>query len=436
MQEDNHNFLRVRIMDSSKRMFVGSLAAVGALGAALTSASAQAASANGSNLVRVGPGGDFATIQDAIESISDASESNPYAVLIEPGRYNLASVGRPIVLRPWVSLVGVDRNAVWIETDGDNNILCANDVVMSNISVSGPTGTLIQNNQPQLKDFVVNNVRLVCDGVGPAFGSTQFIARLEMRDCTIQTQGTGLDFPAGGRIYLHDCNIHLFGSSQSPHIGIDASSYCRIFVFGGKIGSGYGYDDIVETDQDVIGVRTDANFDGRVVMHGVWSICRNNGAPAGTNINCIRVEGPNGWVRLFGGYYQAENDIGQGRPKTITNPGQGKIEIYGTRILHYGEGPVYSTNQIGLQRYSKVDDGKILYRGGLLLFNAAAGGFTVKLPWAMATEQYILKKIDNTNNPVTISGNGYRIDGQTSVILARPYDKVHLRFDGSNYLIV
>ena len=62
--------------------------------------------ASNPNLAIVGVGGDYPTIQAAIDSISGASVTNPYLVYVLPGVYDLASENRADHLKPYVNIDG------------------------------------------------------------------------------------------------------------------------------------------------------------------------------------------------------------------------------------------------------------------------------------------------------------------------------------------
>lgn len=65
-----------------------------------------------------------------------------------------------------------------------------------------------------------------------------------------------------------------------------------------------------------------------------------------------------------------------------------------------------------------------------ILANASAGAFTINLPASPVNgELSNIKKIDSTNNIVTINGNGYNIDGSTSIGIRHQYNSVTLQFD-------
>ncbi len=80
------------------------------------------------NVIIVAPsGGDFTSPVDAMNSISDASESNPYLVKIMPGVYNVGSSS--VQMKPYVDIEGSGENATKIiGNSGDSSsgvIICA-----------------------------------------------------------------------------------------------------------------------------------------------------------------------------------------------------------------------------------------------------------------------------------------------------------------------
>ncbi|MBN1483778.1 MAG: hypothetical protein JXA37_03575 [Chloroflexia bacterium] len=66
----------------------------------------------GQTLIVAKSGGDYSSIQDAIDAITAASEAEPWAVIVFPGVY-----AEDVTLKAWVAVVGVDREAVVISGD-------------------------------------------------------------------------------------------------------------------------------------------------------------------------------------------------------------------------------------------------------------------------------------------------------------------------------
>ena len=62
-----------------------------------------------------GKNGDFRDLVAAVNSITDASGSKPYVIVIGPGRYNL---NRTLVMKPWVSIYGAGREATILGFSG------------------------------------------------------------------------------------------------------------------------------------------------------------------------------------------------------------------------------------------------------------------------------------------------------------------------------
>jgi hypothetical protein len=118
------------------------------------------------NVITVSPsGGDFTSIQAALNSIGDASESNRYLVLVGPGTY----VGK-VTLKSWVRVIGAGRGLTTIESDGGvfdsfsatvagaDNAELRNLTVLSDASSSGfqyAVGVLAYETRPYLRDLEI-----------------------------------------------------------------------------------------------------------------------------------------------------------------------------------------------------------------------------------------------------------------------------------------
>jgi hypothetical protein len=419
------------------------LAAASGLGLTLASGSALAQEFSNPNLVTVGVGGDYPTIQEALDSISGASEVNPFLVYVYPGLYDLSLGNGPIRLKPFVNVCGIETNSVRIICRDDLNIRASSYATLSNLTIYNlGTGNAIVT-ESSLWDFNATNLQMDVRGGGTAFKSTNYLHRVVLRATNIVTDGTGIHVAAGGHLYSHDTNLHLVSTGYAnPHYGIRAAEYCRIYLFGGKLGTGYGYPDIDDPLQDVVGVIADSGARGRIKLFDVWSICRQELADATTAVNCIRVEAEELAVRIHGGYFQAETPgptpehwaLG----KTISSPGGGRIEIHGARVREYGDASVYSANQIGASTYTAADGGAYLEgsSGGLLLCDATDGTFAMGLPykWTLETAQYIFKKIDNTGNWIYLyAPTGDTIEGEELHILKTQYETLQLRKVGNTW---
>ena len=427
-------------MEKERRDLFKSVAASG-VGLAFAGGVPLAQAASNQNLVTVGVGGQYPTIQEAVDSINGASITNPYLVYVLPGLYDLANGNGAVRMKPNVNISGIEMNSVRVICRDKLNIQAASYATLSNLTVyyMGADEAIVSD--VSLVDFSATNLQVSVQGGGTAFKFNRYLHRVFLRDINIVTDGTGIHVAAGGHLYSHDTNLHMISAGfATPHYGVRAAEYCRIYMFGGKLGTGYGYPDIADPLQDVVGVIADSGARGRILLFDVWSICRQEVADVATAVNCVRVEAKELVVRIHGGYFQAETP-GLTREhwalgKTITSPGGGRIEIHGARVREYGDATVYSANQIGAAQYTTADDGTLLQgtSGGLLLCDASQGSFTLGLPvkWLIETAQYIFKKTDSTDNWVDIHAPpGYTIEGEQTQRLTSPFETLQLRRVGS-----
>jgi|GEM_PF-3013255 len=370
------------------------------------------------------------TIQSVINSITDASADMPYTIFIPTGVYDCTA--QDLVMKEWVHLRGLGSEATIIVTANYNNIIAISNSSISDMTIEY-TGsyqgaitktTLIEN-------FTLDRVNFNIYGSGAAVwfnGGGDFF--VYMNNVKIVTEGKGIYVNTYGHYYLHDVDIFLTGDNiGSQHIGIQVDSYSRFYIWGSKIGTGYGYPNITnDTAQDVIGIYIPVTntANPRIELHDLESFCRNEGAQEGANVNVIRAE--NGWFRCFGCFGQAETPPDWSIGDTLYQSGNGKIEIIGCRFSNY-TGNVVGSPQRGVSQYTVADHNYSLdkFEGGLILLDATDGAFTLRVPGTVHIgSEYIFKKIDSTVNVVTISGNGNNIDGQASVSLTSQYETLKI----------
>lgn len=72
-----------------------------------------------------------------------------------------------------------------------------------------------------------------------------------------------------------------------------------------------------------------------------------------------------------------------------------------------------------------------------ILGNATSAAFTETLPAGpMKGEILRVKKIDSSSNAVTISGNGFNIDGASTQAISTQYTAITMQFDGSQWWVL
>ena len=171
-------------------------------------------------------GGDFTSIQAAIDSISDASAANPYLIWIAPGIYSEA-----VTLKSYVHLEGAGQDTTIITSSTTNTI-------------SPPTlATLVMASDTSVRDLTVENV-----GTG-TFNTTLLNAgtNVVVENLTVNSRGSGTTNYA---IYLTNLDTilrHVIAESTNAsdtNIGLYNTHWSLVILEGGEYkasGGAYAY---------------------------------------------------------------------------------------------------------------------------------------------------------------------------------------------------
>ena len=389
------------------------------------------------NLITVGVGGKFGSITSAANSITNATANNQYCILLLPGRH---VISQQTVLPMYTHLMGVNRYASMLTSVGSEGLLIvSNNSSLSNftyryssrfadrnlISLSSATGTTGES-------FAIESIDIYYQGSGAALYADKTVNPCFLRDVNIYTSSTGIHAENTGHMYLYDTNIFLTGSANGKDkICIYAHSGDRIFIYNGKFGTGYGTSQI-SNDPAVDFVGFEIGPINRFTAFNPWMIIRQNAPYSSGTSYCVRMLSPEGWVRLSGGYYQAETNLGGGQTGggiDIDNQIGGTVEIHpNTRIrgsfirgntIGYG----FSTGVENLTGgFYKLLDG----RGGIKKCDTRTGDITVNIADGIVIgEQSTFIRIAG-NGRIIISGiSGTTINGKYSVEVGpKLYDKI------------
>ena len=71
-----------------------------------------------------------------------------------------------------------------------------------------------------------------------------------------------------------------------------------------------------------------------------------------------------------------------------------------------------------------------------ILVDASGGNITITLPAPTTGKVYIIKKIDNTANTVTIDAGTQTIDGVNTKTLSAQYEVLRIQSDGNNWYVI
>jgi hypothetical protein len=165
-------------------------------------------------------GGDYTSVQAAIDSITDAAAGKPYLVWVAPGVYN-----ETVVMKPYVHLQGAGQEATTINSTTTN-------------STFPPTqATLVLARNTSLRDLTVGNAGT--DSRNVALLATDSTTETLVADVTAQAQGAGTSyyaifFPGGGMgIALQDVTA-LSENGSGNNFGLYISNGTAATLGGGS----------------------------------------------------------------------------------------------------------------------------------------------------------------------------------------------------------
>ena len=121
-------------------------------------------------LVVAKSGGDYTTITDALNSITDSSESNPYLVYVAPGVYM-----ETIMMKPYVDIEGAGEQATKITYTG---------------SFYADSGTVVGVDHTEIRFLTVENT----GGDECAVGIFNYYSNMRMKNVTVTTTGAKNNF--------------------------------------------------------------------------------------------------------------------------------------------------------------------------------------------------------------------------------------------------
>lgn len=445
---------------NNRRDFIMGGVALGASAAGLMIPNvASAATSTSDHVITVGNGGTFASLHEAAAAAALLNPTNSNWVLIcmMPGSYDLSLESTELALPDFTELTGMSRHGCIVLGNGNKNIRVNAHNRISNCTIRY-TGTGNRSGAIRQQNSVTYAMKgfLDIDGVDFDVYATkrsavwvQNMARCDIRNSFIQTSGIGLEV-LDGMVFISGTHCRLVGNAPgniNPHYAIrQLQSATRIWVDGGTWATGYGSPEIDgESGADIVIFRSEATSGGRMELNNVWSIARNNsGANTGTRIACVDVSSvATGYVRVRGGYFQAEDNGGTGLRYDLMNSGNGRLEIQSARYkLLFGNS--YSANGAGVRMITDAIYTPAFNDDGIKLINASgnSSGMTVMLSdfganQVIGAEQVIIR-IDSSGNDVTIDGRGKLINGApTRMLGSAQYSKMVLRYVGEiGWLVV
>ncbi len=165
--------------------------------------------------------GDFSDPSAAVASITDASESNPYLVVIAPGVYNMAN---QLVLKEFVEVAGSGKSVTFLRINaGSNDSEAAAAAV-----VAGPNTSL--------RDVTVQNLSNTQSG-SVSIGVFSQGNTLELNNVDIQVENfrPAAIYGQGSCSYKLNNVVIALNQQFATATGVELRDFCRLTMRGGSV---------------------------------------------------------------------------------------------------------------------------------------------------------------------------------------------------------
>ncbi len=325
-----------------------------------------------SNVIKVAKiGGDFTDPVEAVGSISDASENNPYLVMIGPGVYTLTS---NLILKPHISIAGAGEELTKLvgsfqdtisygPTPGFNVVSGADYSLISDLTIENQgvldTGGLIYsagiyNNNCTV---TVKDVTVIASGGAHTKGIYNYksdvtllnvtssvlngdnMSAIENRESIVSLNNSSVSAENGWRL------IRVINSSQGSNVTVNNTTVTAMDVADGENHGVSTYNSSIHISSSNIKVSNGKNTRGVTGISSITSI-------ASTAIETI------------GGQYSIGIDIRKNQSANLFNlnvmPKDGTIADYGIMNYDIDDTMILSSN---IQGSSYFSDGNVMIAG-------------------------------------------------------------------------
>jgi len=257
-------------------------------------------------------GGDFTSIQAAVDSITNATSLNPYLVWVAPGIYTEA-----VTMTSWVDIEGAGQHATKITYQGsadfsDATVLGADNAALRNIAVENTGGDTY-------------GIAIVADGTSPDLVHVTASA-------TANNFSGGLRSANGAAPSIQDLTATAFDAAVNYGIALGDSSPVMVDVEATASGGNESYAlSISNSDMQATGLQLNASG-GLLFNRGIW--ISNASSPVIHNLSVV----VSGTQAVYG-----IQNVSTGSPSftdlTVQVTGGSSQSIYG--IFNDGGAPSY-----------------------------------------------------------------------------------------------
>ncbi len=234
-------------------------------------------------------GGDYTTIQGAIDSITDATINKKYTVLVMPGTYI-----ENVRMEEYVSLIAYNKSGTIIQSLGG-------------VTVTAPSGT----SSSEIRNFTINNFPSTGTGTANTCLKNAGDGTLSLYDCSIVMAGTAngisgiiFDINAGtinvrGGTFVYTMTGNAVGTVTHNMIDVDGDSVLQ-FDGGEVIGTIYDLDDNLKAFD------LNSSSTAETVLRNVVIILKNEGVTSDGDIECFEITGTVSEIHIQHCYIECE----------------------------------------------------------------------------------------------------------------------------------
>jgi len=321
-------------------------------------------------------GGDFTSIQAAIDSITDAHDSNPYLVWVAPGTYE-----EQVKLKPGINLVGAGKSLTFIEsTIGNADIYPPAEATLHLADYANVRSLTVSNYSDQYRNAAI----LIPENSEHA----------TLKDVSAVTGGTGMH---DSSIFIHGANTNVtldnvessaYGGSQ-VNIGIEVVQGATVTFKGGVYG---GYNGVW-----AIGILA-ADSETMLNLYGV----RGEGADSDSYASALNVI-DNAFVSVQGGSFEARNAFTETIGISVWNGG----ELEAKSVIVQGhDSPLYNKGlSVSNGSWATINEGTFTAWGGTESNGVIVTGGDNGGSWMKATS------IDATGKGASYQNDGLHVEG-------------------------
>lgn len=207
--------------------------------------------------VVVGPVGtpeqNGAALKNALAGITNASESNPYLLKIEPGVYDVGSQDTPLAMKPWVDIEGSGEGVTTLTASGDSNtgaVVGADNAELRFLTVEsvGDFFSIAVYN-PSASSLRLTNVTAAA--TAPASGGSYAVENsgtLTLTQVTATGSGGGVNFGVfnSGSLTMTQTTIRAMGNDS---LGVDSEG---VRTQAGDASTDIRHSDITADDHTIV----------------------------------------------------------------------------------------------------------------------------------------------------------------------------------------